>query len=47
MSPAPAPPPTAPLAVIQESHLQAVQKVFSPPIFVSFPGPEEQEELFR
>lgn len=40
-------PPTHRLAVIQESRLQAFQQVFSPPIFVSFPGPEEQEELFR
>lgn len=33
-------------ATIQESHLQAVLKLFLPPIFVPFPEPAEQEELF-
>lgn len=37
------PPPFAP---IQESHLQAALKLFSPPIFAPFLEPAEQEELF-
>lgn len=39
------PPPPPPCC--NPGKLKAFQQVFSPPIFVSFPGPEEQGELFR